>query len=170
MFLARGRSDVDRASGCWDIGRRGREVLGLQCARQASQSHAGGRRNEPRCALPPGDNRRVRAACRSGSRTLNRSLAMELRPLGVCFAPWCVEVNSGLPYRELNGRLRGARERASPAARQDLELTHGASSRAPLPQRRERRTASRTARAGPNDHLRVRARPSTDAHCVRCSG
>ena len=46
------------------------------------------------------------------SRTLNRSLAMELRPLGAR-RPGESTGNSGSPYRELNGRS-GAREDAHP--------------------------------------------------------
>ena len=92
-------------------------------------------------------NRRVRGPGRKGPDTLNRSLAMELRPPGL--SPWSVASNSCGHHREERsdtGRVqtRNSCREAAPGT------THGVTSCAPLLPRGET-TSIPDSNAGPNE-------------------
>ena len=108
--------------------------------------------------IASGHNRRVQG-CRQGPDTSHRSLAMELRPLGL--PPWCVDQQLQSPSPGRNGRY-GARDDAQHPQPCGPGTIHGADPRAPLPRLGARATASR--RAAP-----VRLR-QCECGCVSGSG
>ena len=89
-------------------------------------------------ALPPGVEPEGPGLSRQGPDTLHRSLAMELRPLGL--PPWCVDQQLQPPHREGTAD-RGAWKRASPQ-QCGTGLPQGADLRAPLPRLGGETTAS----------------------------
>ena len=148
-------SDV-RASVAWPAACGGHG----QAPPQASQSRLRAGVSDPPMRLrgetnavciASGHNRRVQG-CRQGPDTLHRSLAMELRPLGL--PPWCVDQQLQPPSPGRNGRY-GARDDAQHPQQRGPGTIHGADPRAPLPHSQGGATASR--RAAP---VRLRDRAS----------
>ena len=151
---------------------RGRRRVGDTAAPpQASQSrlragvsdpHAVARRNERRLhclrTQPEGPG-----LCRQGPDTLHRSLAMELRPLGL--PPWCVDQQLQPPSPGRNDRY-GARDDAQHPQQRGPGTIHGADPRAPLPRPGARATASRTACAGPKERSCLPRHPLRLARCA----
>ena len=90
------------------------------------------------------------------SRTLNRSLAMELRPPG---GETCLVSRQATPARHTGNSTAdpGRVKTRIPCRKAGPGLSHGVLSRAPLPQRRERRPASQAVSTGLIEGSRLEA-------------
>jgi len=150
--LTRGRSEVDRSFRCQGVGRVAGGVWGTWASAPSSKpiTTAGGRIRPPN-AVARRNERRLHCLrtqpegprlCRQGPDTSHRSLAMELRPLGL--PPWCVDQQLQSPSPGRNGRY-GARDDAQHPQPCGPGTIHGADPRAPLPRLGARATASRRA-------------------------